>query len=70
MTSGETLLGLLVKQGAHGATVRDLAGQMHGARTEKIASLTALPVSLMPEGLLAGLDDAALRDFFAYLMKP
>ena len=70
LTSGESLLGLLVKQDANGATLRDLAGQTHAARTEKIASLTALPVSLMPEGLLAGLDDAALRDFFAYLMKP
>jgi hypothetical protein len=37
---------------------------------EKIAQLTALPASLMPEGLLSGLDDAALRDLFAYLMKP
>lgn len=69
LTSGESLLGLLVKQDANGATLRDLAGQMHAARTEKIASLTALPVSLMPEGLLAGLDDAALRDLFSYLMK-
>lgn len=70
LTSGETLMGLLVKQDANGATLRDLAGQTHTARTEKIAKLTALPVSLMPEGLLAGLDDAALRDLFAYLMKP
>lgn len=70
LTSGETLMGLLAKQDANGATLRDLAGQTHTARTEKIAKLTALPVSLMPEGLLAGLDDAALRDLFAYLMKP
>ena len=70
LTSGESLLGLLVKQDGNGATLRDLAGQTHAARTEKIASLTALPVSLMREGLLAGLDDAALWDFFAYLMKP
>jgi putative heme-binding domain-containing protein len=50
--------------------LRDLAGQVHTARTEKIAQLTARPASLMPEGLLSGLDDAALRDLFAYLMKP
>jgi hypothetical protein len=34
------------------------------------AKLTGLPISLMSEGLLAGLDDAALRDLFGYLMKP
>jgi putative heme-binding domain-containing protein len=70
LKSGETLMGLLVKQDANGVTLRDLAGQTHTARTEKIAALTALPVSLMPEGLLSGLDDAALRDLFAWLMKP
>jgi putative membrane-bound dehydrogenase-like protein len=70
LTGGETLMGLLVKQDANGVTLRDLAGQVHTARTEKIAQLTARPASLMPEGLLSGLDDAALRDLFAYLMKP
>ncbi len=70
LTGGETLMGMLVKQDANGVTLRDLAGQVHTARTEKIAQLTALPASLMPEGLLSGLDDSALRDLFAYLMKP
>lgn len=70
LKGGETLMGLLVKQDANGVTLRDLAGQTHTARTEKIAALTALPVSLMPEGLLSGLEDGALRDLFAWLMKP
>ena len=70
LKGGETLMGLLMKQDANGVTLRDLAGQTHTARTEKIATLTALPVSLMPEGLLSGLEDGALRDLFAWLMKP
>jgi hypothetical protein len=35
-----------------------------------IESLEASPISLMPEGLLTGMSDADLRDFFSYLMKP
>jgi putative heme-binding domain-containing protein len=47
-----------------------MAGTRHTARTGEIDKLEALPQSLMPEGLLGGLDDAALRDLFAYLQKP
>jgi hypothetical protein len=34
-----------------------------------IEKLEASPISIMPEGLLTGLSDAELKDFFAYLMK-
>ena len=34
-----------------------------------IESLRATPVSLMPPGLLGGLDKDQLRDLFAYLSK-
>ena len=39
-------------------------------RLNEIEKLEAVPQSLMPEGLLSGLDDVALRDLFAYLQKP
>ena len=70
LQNGQTLMGQLTRQDATGSVLRDLAGQLHTLKTAEVASLTALPVSLMPEGLLAGLDDAALRDLFSYLMKP
>jgi putative membrane-bound dehydrogenase-like protein len=70
LQNGQTLMGQLTRQDATGSVLRDLAGQLHTLKTAEVASLTALPVSLMPEGLLAGLDAAALRDLFSYLMKP
>ena len=70
LKNGQSLLGLLKRQDAVGVELRDLAGQSHTAKTAEIENLAALPISLMPEGLLAGLDAAALRNLFAYLMKP
>jgi putative membrane-bound dehydrogenase-like protein len=70
LKDGRSLMGLLKRQDANGIELRDLAGQVHSAKTTEIASLKALPVSLMPEGLVSGLDDPALRDLFAYLMMP
>jgi putative membrane-bound dehydrogenase-like protein len=69
LKNGQTLMGLLSRQDATGITLKDLAGQLHTAKSDEIESLTAIPVSIMPEGLLGGLDDAALQDLFSYLMK-
>lgn len=70
LKGGQVLMGILEKQDASGITLRDLAGQKHNARTDDIESLDASPFSLMPEGLLTGMNDADLRDLFAWLMKP
>jgi putative heme-binding domain-containing protein len=70
LKDGQTLMGMLVQQDANSVVLKDMAGQKHTARINQIESLEAFPQSLMPEGLLSGLDDAALRDLFAYLKKP
>jgi putative heme-binding domain-containing protein len=70
LKDGQTLMGMLVQQDAGNVVLKDMAGTRHTARTGEIDKLEALPQSLMPEGLLGGLDDAALRDLFAYLQKP
>jgi putative heme-binding domain-containing protein len=49
--------------------LKDMAGNRTTLRKDELQSLEALPVSLMPEGLLAGMSDADLRDLFAYLMR-
>ena len=36
---------------------------------DRVDALIASPNSVMPEGLIAGMSDQDLRDFFAYLMK-
>lgn len=70
LKDGQTLVGMLVQQDANAVVIQDLSGQKHTARAADVEKLDALPQSLMPEGLLGGLDDVALRDLFAYLMKP
>ena len=70
LKNGQTLMGQLTRQDATGSVLKDMAGQLHTMKTAEVESLTALPISLMPEGLLTGLDDAAVRDLFSYLMKP
>ena len=47
--------------------LRGLDGMTHSLRQEEIVSLEPTGRSLMPDGLLEGLDDQALRDLFAYL---
>lgn len=47
--------------------LRGLDGQIATIERAQISSLALSGASLMPEGLLAGLADQPLRDFFAYL---
>ena len=70
LKDGQVMIGMLERQDASGIALKDLAAQRHTARTNDIESMDASPISLMPEGLLAGLNDAELRDLFAFLMKP
>lgn len=70
MKDGQVLMGLMDKQDAGGIVLKDIAGQKHPVKQPDIEALEASPISLMPEGLLTGMSDVDLRDFFAYLMKP
>jgi putative heme-binding domain-containing protein len=60
---------MLESQSTSGVVLRDLAGQKTRVAQADLLSLEASPVSIMPEGLLSGLSDAELRDFFAHLMR-
>lgn len=66
---GQLLTGLMDAQDANGIVLKDLAGNKTAVKQADIEKLEASPVSLMPEGLTAGMSDADLKDFFAYLMK-
>ena len=67
---GQILTGIMDAQDAKGIVLKDMAGNRTPVREADIETLEASPISLMPEGLLTGLSDADLRDFFAYLMQP
>ena len=70
LKDGRILMGTIDKQDAGGVVIKDVAGQRHTLRQLDIESLEASPTSLMPEGLLGGLNDTQLSDLFAYLRKP
>ena len=61
--------GILERREGGEIVLRDLAGNLTSIKESKVDTLIASPTSGMPEGLLAGMSDQDLRDFFAYLMK-
>jgi putative heme-binding domain-containing protein len=69
LKDGSVAHGILERREGGGITLRDLAGNRSKINEDSISSLIASPTSVMPEGLLAGMSDQDLRDFFAYLMK-
>ncbi|MEO6786941.1 MAG: c-type cytochrome, partial [Chthoniobacteraceae bacterium] len=66
---GQTLMGFLDAQTPQSVTIRDLNSQKLVLSRADLKSLTASPVSLMPEGLLDAMSDQQVRDLFAYLVK-
>jgi putative membrane-bound dehydrogenase-like protein len=69
MKDGRKLIGLMQDQTPRTVTLRDLAGQISLLDRSEIDTLEASPISLMPPGLLVGIEDQDLRNLFAYLMK-
>lgn len=67
MNDDRVLIGMIADQNPQSVTLRDVANQTTTLPRADIKSLEATPISLMPPGLLMGLDDKQLRDFFAYL---
>lgn len=67
LKDGRVLTGMMAAQEPQTITLRDLANQTSIVSRADIASLQAIPISLMPEGLLGGLSEAQLADLFAYL---
>lgn len=66
---GQMLTGLMDAQDAQGIVLKDLAGNKTAIKQADIEKLEASMVSLMPEGMTAGMSDTDLKDFFAYLMQ-
>ena len=46
--------------------IRGMDGQSISLKREGIAKINAIGSSLMPQGLLNGMSDQQIRDFFAY----
>ena len=67
---GRTLGGFIADNDANVVTLRGLDGQDIALPRDQIAAMKSAGRSLMPDGLLEGLTDQQLRDFFAYLRIP
>jgi putative heme-binding domain-containing protein len=67
MKSGDVHAGFRVGDSEYTMVVRDLTGASRTLSKDEIATTTVTKASLMPAGLLQGLEDAELRDLFAYL---
>ncbi len=64
---GRTIVGLVVERDAGRITLADAAGRRTVVARADVEREKALATSPMPEGLIADLSDAQLRDFFTYL---
>jgi putative heme-binding domain-containing protein len=64
---GRSLSGFLVERDAQILVLRGLEGEDITVRQADVRLLTPMGRSLMPEGLLDGMDPQQLRDLFAYL---
>ena len=65
-----TLVGFIDERDSNRIILRDPSGQRTPVPVDEIIREQAVPVSLMPEGLLEGLTTRELTDFFAYLASP
>lgn len=59
--------GFFVDRDEHVLVLRGLDGQNVTIKQSNVASIKSMGRSLMPAGMLAGMDDQAIRDLFAYL---
>ncbi len=69
LKDGRVLQGILRDSDGQVVVLRGLDGQDLTLRMSEVESVQPLGRSLMPEGLLDGLTDTQLRDFFAYLQR-
>jgi putative heme-binding domain-containing protein len=66
---GQMLIGLITETDPKQVTLMDLTGNKTRLAREDIKEMAAMPVSLMPEGLLDAMSEEQIRDLFAYLIK-
>jgi putative membrane-bound dehydrogenase-like protein len=69
LEDGRVLTGVVASRDERTLSLRTLAGTVPIDLAE-VVKTDLSPVSMMPEGLLQGLDDDQVRDLLAYLMHP
>lgn len=64
---GQFLTGFLTENTPQSVTISDLAQNKTTVPRDRLKKLEASPISLMPEGLLDGLNEQQVRDLLAYV---
>ncbi len=67
---GRAINGLMVDSDRQVVVIRDSNNQSRTLSRDEIVEMSAVKRSLMPEGLLAPLNEQQVRDLFAYLRSP
>jgi len=67
LNDGQVVSGFAAAAEGRPLRMRDVNGRSRRFTAEEVKSVTALEVSLMPPGLLSGLDEQQVRDLVAYL---
>jgi putative membrane-bound dehydrogenase-like protein len=67
---GRAINGLMADSDRQVVVIRDASGQTRTISRDEIVEMSAVPQSLMPQGLLGPLGDQTIRDLFAYLRSP
>jgi putative heme-binding domain-containing protein len=70
LKDGRDLVGFVADRDGNQIKLRDAVGQVTTFPSSIIVREQTVTTSIMPEGLLDDLSDQALRDLFAYLMRP
>ena len=66
MKDGRVIMGFKADEDNAIMVIRGMDGQSISLKREGIAKINAIGSSLMPQGLLNGMSDQQIRDFFAY----
>jgi len=66
MKDGRVIMGFKADEDNAVMVIRGMDGQSISLKREGIAKINAIESSLMPPGLLSGMSDQQIRDFFAY----
>ncbi len=64
---GQTVAGIVTQDTDSAVTLKNLAGESVTLQKSDVAATELSPLSMMPEGLLAAMDEESVRDLFAYL---
>jgi len=69
MKDGQAMAGIVTQETEKAISLKTLAGEIVTVQKSDVASTELSPLSMMPEGLLAAMQEEDVRDLFTYLRQ-